>query len=145
SLISSLPAIASVTHVSHGDRVDLDTVQDRDLLKFVPELYRQLARRVPIRSLIQLSDVLGGRKVRVPLQASERSAFAGVLTPEEMRHLCAECGGEYVDIPRLTQLHLELRDRQVVRLLKAGSRPSDLALRFNTSERHIWRIAAKRG
>jgi hypothetical protein len=83
---------------------------------------------------------VGGTRMRIPIEPTPE--LLEVIPQDDAERLCALLGGEQINIPRGTALTLAERNRDIISAAAAGATRRQLALRYNTTERHIYRILA---
>jgi Mor family transcriptional regulator len=99
-----------------------------------------LAEAVGEAQARRLIDTMGGASLYIPRHPS--GTMLQRMTLAEAEALCAQLGGESVEIPRCYGDKLALRDDSIRADAAAGVSRRDLALQYGITERQIRRIIA---
>lgn len=109
----------------------------------LPESFREFADYVPVKALWRLVETFGGRMLKVPAKFTPSGKLAAALGLEWAKALCDACGGEELYVPRATEAHLTIRNREIQRLrVQEGLNNAELSRRFGLTTRQIMRILA---
>lgn len=110
-------------------------------LEDLPASVRELAGVVGLPAVLRLVERWGGvTRLYVPQTLDEGHDLAQLLGLTPARALAREYGGDYVTVPRCAAALRLARDRALLRRRAEGVAPRRLALVFNLTERHVWRI-----
>jgi len=115
--------------------------QDSELLKRLPELFKELRSELPFSDLMNLVEKFGGTRVYIPRRPTKDSAVASVLAPQSFQALCRQRGGDQILIPRAAALRRAIRDQAVLAALRQGKTYREVALAFDMTQRNVYRIA----
>lgn len=114
-----------------------DVEIDVDVL---PELMQNIAELIGVAASINLVRVWGGVRLYIPASAGIGHTIANVIGQQELETLCAEYGGETITLPAINNVDMQLKYRQIKKLLAEGVSNRDVALRTGYTQRHIERI-----
>lgn len=100
---------------------------------------RRLAEVIGPAAAVRLADVFGGaEKVYIPKKARIDHDFTAIIGLDRMEALCAEFGGELIEIPRGV-----FRDLKKTQIMDADGSNREVALRLKVTQRYVRRIRSQ--
>lgn len=94
---------------------------------------RRLADVIGPAAAVRLADAFGGiEKVYIPKTANADHLFTDAIGLDRLERLCAEFGGQQIDIPRGT-----FRDLKKAAIIDAAGSNRDVALRLRCTQRYV--------
>ena len=100
----------------------------------------ELAQIITLDSVLKLVEHFGGQEIYISGKQNNNSKLEGILDEDDMLNLCRHYHGSTIKIPRLMSLRLKLRNNQIIKGRNSGARLSELARKFNLTERQIHNI-----
>lgn len=105
----------------------------------LPPRIRGLYEVIGASALLALAREYGGRRLYVPKRVDGGHDIARALGVDAARRLAAHYGGETIDVPLLAGFETALR-HAAIRAAWSTSSAREIAERFGTTERHVYRI-----
>lgn len=100
---------------------------------------RRLAEVIGPAAAVRLADEFGGaEKVYIPKKARIDHDFTAIIGLDRMEALCAEFGGELIEIPRGV-----FRDLKKTQIMDADGSNREVALRLKVTQRYVRRVRSE--
>lgn len=114
-------------------REDALHLVDPDLL---PPQIRRLVNCIGVPGTFRLLEARGGTPLRVPLVPARAEVLAEYLEPQELAALCAELGGQMLELPKVDKMLIQIRNHAIREARKHMS-AAETARAFNLTRRMV--------
>jgi len=104
------------------------------------KVLRELSEVVGLGDTLEIVSRWGGRELYIPKAIERSDALALTLGFATARKLVDAFGGERLQLPIERNALLELRNRAIVREVRAGDSLADVALRYGLTRQAVRRI-----
>ncbi len=122
---------------------DFNDVPERELREKLGISMNELARVITLDSVIKLVDSFGGLEIYIPNRAKKSSKLIQIIGMDDLVSLCQHYHGTVIKIPRLMTLRLMLRNQKICKARNEGIPLSELARKFNLTQRQIHNILSE--
>lgn len=97
---------------------------------------RRLAEVIGPAAAVRLADAFGGaEKIYIPKKARIDHEFTAVIGLDRLEALCAEFGGQRIDIPRGA-----FKDLKKTQIMDAEGSNREVALRLGVTQRYVRQV-----
>ncbi len=119
---------------------ELHHLTRKELKRFLPTGIHDIADALSRESMIAVLEQFGGRRMWVPMKASDDHFLAQLIGLDQLEQLCAVCAGVSMYVPRLAKARARWRHHRVVHLYREGVAPDQIATRCEISDRTVFQI-----
>ncbi len=109
----------------------------------IPDSLREIVEVIGQPGAIKLIEKCGGTRMFIPKRLGAQHKLANLLGFEQAKRLSHHFGGETISIARGSSLLRRQRNLQIIRAYDNGTPASQLALRYQLTERQIYSILSQ--
>lgn len=110
---------------------------ETDLL---PESMAELVDVVGLPAVLKLMEAFGGTEFWIPEKLQHVHPLVAAVGPEAAQTLCEYMAGVRLKIPRGKAIKIEIRNSAIRRERHEGAKLSELALRYELTDRQVLNI-----
>jgi len=108
--------------------------------ELLPASMADLAEVIGLPAVLKLMDAFGGTEFWVPQRMPHHHPLVDAVGAEAAQTLSEYMAGERLKVPRGKHLKTEIRNRAIRRERNGGAKLSELALKYELTDRQVMKI-----